>query len=71
MRELIVRKPTDQEFEKKIEVPYGLRHFQFHEDQLITLGTNSEFQTLTEVRKVAFILYTRFRYMLSISWWNN
>ena len=50
VKEIIIRKTSDQNFEKRIEVPYGLRHFQFHEDQLITLGTNSEFQKLTEVR---------------------
>ena len=56
VKELIIRKTSDQKFEKKITVPYGLRHFQFHENQLITLGTNSEFQKLTEVRGNVFII---------------
>jgi len=52
LNELIIRKSSDEEFEKRIEAPYGLRHFQFHENQLVTLGTNSEFQKLTEMHLV-------------------
>ena len=52
LNEIIIRKSSDEEFEKRIEAPYRLRHFQFHENQLVTLGTNSEFQKLTEVRQI-------------------
>lgn len=54
INELIIRSSKEVEFQRKITVPYGLRHFQFHGDQMISLGTNSEFQQLTEVSSQIF-----------------
>ena len=44
VKELTIRKPDDQDYFKKLKVPYGLMHFQFDENgtKLIALGSNSE-----------------------------
>ena len=42
-RELMIRKANSQSYLKKLEVPYNLMHFKFHENgaKLVALGSNS------------------------------
>ena len=48
-KEVIIRRTDEKDFKKVLEVPYGLMHFKFHDNKLITLGTNSAFQEYAEV----------------------